>query len=299
MAGYFDPYAVLGVLPDAEGVVITAAYRALAQRYHPDKFTVDQEEAHERMSALNNAYAQVGTPERRAEYDRSRKKSGQASFSDSDTDEFNQAFDTALNKLEERWRIACSVYEDLVTMRARLHRISAALAFSFVTVILETRVFTNRSKLAEAMESNFLSRYFGSNTQVIDYARKLIFANERAAARALNQVVDVLGSDTSSERIISRIDADFQLSDRWKRNNQRAAAKARREAFITELRVYKDFRSARNLCEAFGYIVTEIGQGFFKPICIQIQPPQQELLTFEMKEAFIKWVLDALCAEQQ
>ena len=33
-----DYFAVLGVLPTAEDIVIRAVYRALAQRYHPDRF---------------------------------------------------------------------------------------------------------------------------------------------------------------------------------------------------------------------------------------------------------------------
>jgi DnaJ-class molecular chaperone len=32
-----DYYRILGVLDDAEDIVIKAAYRALAQRYHPDQ----------------------------------------------------------------------------------------------------------------------------------------------------------------------------------------------------------------------------------------------------------------------
>lgn len=32
-----DYYAALGILPDAEVVVVIAAYRALASLYHPDK----------------------------------------------------------------------------------------------------------------------------------------------------------------------------------------------------------------------------------------------------------------------
>jgi molecular chaperone DnaJ len=34
-------YQILGVQPDAEDVVIKAAYRALSQRYHPDKWAGD------------------------------------------------------------------------------------------------------------------------------------------------------------------------------------------------------------------------------------------------------------------
>ena len=32
-----DYYKILGVLDNAEDIVIKAAYRALAQKYHPDK----------------------------------------------------------------------------------------------------------------------------------------------------------------------------------------------------------------------------------------------------------------------
>jgi len=35
-----DHYQILGVIQDAEDIVIKAAYRALAQRYHPDKWAV-------------------------------------------------------------------------------------------------------------------------------------------------------------------------------------------------------------------------------------------------------------------
>jgi len=35
----FDPHAVLGVAPDARPQEISAAYRALARKYHPDHYT--------------------------------------------------------------------------------------------------------------------------------------------------------------------------------------------------------------------------------------------------------------------
>ena len=50
-----DYYAVLGVLPTAEDAVIRAAYKALAQRYHPDRN--DSESAKERMQEINEAYS--------------------------------------------------------------------------------------------------------------------------------------------------------------------------------------------------------------------------------------------------
>lgn len=67
-----DYYAILGVHPTAEDVVIRAAFKALAQRYHPDRFTGSQDEAHRRMSELTKAYEVLADPGRRSKYDRRR-----------------------------------------------------------------------------------------------------------------------------------------------------------------------------------------------------------------------------------
>jgi curved DNA-binding protein CbpA len=63
-----DPYKVLQVDPEAEDEVIQAAYRRLAQKYHPDR--APGTEATERMIALNAAWELIGEPARRAAYDR-------------------------------------------------------------------------------------------------------------------------------------------------------------------------------------------------------------------------------------
>ena len=63
-------YAVLGLLHTAEAVVIKAAYRALAQRYHPDRFAGDASFAKSKMEALNEAYAVLSNPQKREKHDR-------------------------------------------------------------------------------------------------------------------------------------------------------------------------------------------------------------------------------------
>jgi len=68
MSGTVDHYATLQVDPRAELGVIRAAYRTLARRHHPD---VDGG-SHDRMTALNNAWAVLRDPVTRAAYDRQR-----------------------------------------------------------------------------------------------------------------------------------------------------------------------------------------------------------------------------------
>lgn len=66
MAHEPDYYAVLGVAPDSEDIVIQAAYRALMRRYHPDKNP--SKEAQRKTVEINAAYAVLGDPIQRADY---------------------------------------------------------------------------------------------------------------------------------------------------------------------------------------------------------------------------------------
>jgi hypothetical protein len=64
-----DYYATLGVTPLAEDVVIRAAYKALAQRYHPNRYEGTATEAHKRMAEINEAYNILSEPRSRKNYD--------------------------------------------------------------------------------------------------------------------------------------------------------------------------------------------------------------------------------------
>ena len=56
-----DPYKVLGVSPNASDDEIKSAYRALARKYHPDKYAGSDlaELAEEKMKEINAAYDEI------------------------------------------------------------------------------------------------------------------------------------------------------------------------------------------------------------------------------------------------
>jgi len=73
-------YKVLQVDPAAEPEVISKAYKALSLKYHPDRANgIDAAEANRQMQRINQAYAVLGNPERRKEYDRSLIAAGETS----------------------------------------------------------------------------------------------------------------------------------------------------------------------------------------------------------------------------
>jgi curved DNA-binding protein len=67
-----DLYKLLQVDSEADPDVIQAAYRRLAQKFHPD--LAAGPEAAERMVAINGAWEVLGDPVRRLEYDQQREQ---------------------------------------------------------------------------------------------------------------------------------------------------------------------------------------------------------------------------------
>jgi len=68
MDDFKDFYAVLGIAPTAAPEVVRAAYRALAQRHHPDRNASAANDGSV-MAGLNRAYEVLSCPQRRYEYD--------------------------------------------------------------------------------------------------------------------------------------------------------------------------------------------------------------------------------------
>jgi len=64
-----DYYDVLGVSRGADDKAIKKAYRRLAMKYHPDRNPGKQQEANEKFKEINEAFAVLGDPEKRKQYD--------------------------------------------------------------------------------------------------------------------------------------------------------------------------------------------------------------------------------------
>ena len=200
-----DHYAVLGVSPSAEDVVIRAAYRALAQRYHPDKWDGDSKVANERMAEINAAFAVLSDAAKRKDYDSSQSARGFGDpFSRSESEDTEPPYDP----LTDDWELAVSFYPDLRHTEAVLNDLSWRVAAAYRAQLLETQGFEQRSQLAQQIKSDWYRRHFGTNEDIVEFAESLMKDGNRKAALALNKAVRVLGSTVNSERIIEKIAID-------------------------------------------------------------------------------------------
>ena len=70
-----DYYAILGVSIHAEAEVISAAYKALAKKYHPDIYNGKKKHSENIIKEINEAYSQLSNKIKKENYDKEFLKS--------------------------------------------------------------------------------------------------------------------------------------------------------------------------------------------------------------------------------
>lgn len=198
-----DYYRTLGVLDDAEDIVIKAAYRALAQRYHPDRWAGNAAEATRRMSAINEAYAVLSDPEKRRAYDAKRDKTQFREESAEDSSSNTQDI------LKDDWQTACKYFPNLNNLYRQLALISSSLSFTFKLIVLEEKNFTNAKIICQRLESEFLIKYFGKRNDVQSFAKTLLLSGKNEAAKELNKLATVFGAQIPLENIQKEFDIKY------------------------------------------------------------------------------------------
>lgn len=198
-----DYYAALGILPNAELIVIRAAYKALAQKYHPDRAPNDPRAARI-MQAINEAYEILSNEEKRKEYDAAHNEYSDKHEYSEDQEDVYSAFEQAAKSYDDRWQVAVEYFPDLPNISAQLAKTSRNLAFTFKTMILESKQFSKRKEIAKYLEQNFLETYFGKSEVILSFARELIRQSRKDVAKELNKVITILG-DSEPDEIINRL----------------------------------------------------------------------------------------------
>ena len=202
-------YKILGVIPTAEMIVIKAAYRALSQKYHPDKNRDEAEISQQKMQELNEAYSVLSDEIKKKEYDDEFFKDELGDFED----DLFQDQDGQDIQFESDWNEITKYFPDLNEITNQLAKISSRLVSTFKYHLYETKDFDNRQRIAQLIETNYLQKYFGTNEAILNFAKILVLYKFSIAAKKLNRAVNLLGSNSDPSRIIDRILDDMSKDE--------------------------------------------------------------------------------------
>lgn len=279
-----DHYSILGVLPDADPVVIVAVYRALCKKYHPDRWPGGAEEAHAKMVQINLAYGVLSDSEKRADYDRIHAASARGSFEAQDR--ADTGLDDSMYGFERQWSLAVSVHPDLESLRRNLEVISRTLSCSYVACLLETKRFDDRANIARQLEQDFLRRFFGTSPPILAFARNLIMSGQRAAAKRLNEIVNVLGASVSPDVAIDRVIREFPEAGSF----GGSCHSSKLIPLIDKVLKSGGLKDCIELSEAWGFEVKVRAGGWFAEDTVVVTSSVGKTTVHPNKYSFIAWV---------
>lgn len=244
-------YVVLGVMPTAPHAVIRAAYRALCQIYHPDKYEGDKQHGEMLLIEFNEAWAVLSDPAQRLEYDK-RLAEGTNSFDEPSGEMDSTPFKTVLLKVFPDLEAVADYYPDIWDIVAALQVVSRQLAGGYVAALLETKAFKDRLALADVLRDQFFRSYFGKNAEILCFAELLVQHREKEALKELNRAVNLFGVGIEPENVISRIDQKYKIRMKIGERNAEEMKKKKEQlaADLTRQAEQKGIARKRALCDA-------------------------------------------------
>ncbi len=190
-----DHYQTLGLARHAEPAVVKAAYRAMASLYHPDRNPAP--DAIERIQRINTAHDVLSDPVRRRAYDANLVGESLPTSTSTDPDE--------PDPLAERWQIAAGFFPEIRRHYNLLQRLSPRVGDDFRLYLLHHQHYAEADALAARLRSEFLTRHFGTDAALQDYAEQLVLAREIDAARFVGRIVSVLGSSVTADSVREKV----------------------------------------------------------------------------------------------
>jgi curved DNA-binding protein CbpA len=286
-----DYYRILGVLDDAEDIVIRAAYKVLAQKYHPDKWKGDKAEATRRMSDINEAYGVLSDTAKRKQYDSTRDKAEYQE--DSEEDEWNN-YDSSL---VEAWDIGIEFFPELNAEYEKLKRMNLQLANTFKLKLIENKCFDEGVKISVNMQQEFLTRYFGSDNKITKFAQSLINSNYKDTLKYLNKVINIMGQSVKAEVVINKVLEKYPIELNLMRPELLSLANEIQNYYHQDLTIfYKVLPEKCILLLNLFFINVEVNKNFnnfqFDQNGVSMSFDKSAFINY-VKERFVKRVLDA------
>ena len=200
--GSLNPYAILGLPFGADFDLVKAIYKSMVKIYHPDTFVGDKKFAAQRLIELNAAFEFLSDPKKKKAYDTS--INSKEAEEDTDFTETDNSFDDETSSLMESWEFACEYHPEIPGFYNDLKKLNKRSAFAFMAILVEQKLYADAKKIANYLETKFLTSAFGDDEAVRAIGKAALLANEKQYALELNHTLKKLGY-SSVEQILTKL----------------------------------------------------------------------------------------------
>lgn len=118
----------------------------------------------------------------------------------------------SVDDYKDDWKFAVEYFPELDKMLNDIANISPSLSIVFQSTILKHKNFDEADSIQEHLVGAFLKRFFGSSSEIQDFARTLLLNKELRAAKELNRAIKIFGTQIDPVPIISKIRDKHNLS---------------------------------------------------------------------------------------
>ena len=190
-------YDCLHVSQNADTAVISAAFKTLAKKFHPDVAKGDPEDTEKKFKEINEAYQVLSDPELRQKYD-------DEELATSNSKKQEEADD---RQVLDGWDIVEEYYPDLEEYRIILSNLNEWLALAFQYLLLDLKEFELGENLYESLYNNYMIDRFGESKLARELGEYLLYNDFFELADELERQIQVLGPD-HSRSIVKKIKVD-------------------------------------------------------------------------------------------
>jgi hypothetical protein len=199
-------YEVLGVNIKAEAIVIRSAYKAMVQKYHPDK-AVGQKQIDkylEKTKLINEAYNVLSDEAKRQKYDeelsnnKSEKNLNNEGFKkDNDSSSKKQS-----NQSSDDWETVIKYFPDVNTYYNELEEISEVLAGEFKLYILNEKEFKKAKDFYEKLKKRFFYDVFGNYKECQYFGLWLLKNKKKELFLEFREIFCLMSKSIDSKELI-------------------------------------------------------------------------------------------------
>ena len=218
-----DYYSILGVLKNAELLVIKAAHKAMLKIYHPDRYKGGKAEGTRITQKINEAYTTLKDPKLRIKYDKTFHYNNSESKNESTTN-------NTRDSINEQWNFITKYQPEIVKLEQNLKKISPEEAEVFKIEIIQHKQFAHAKKIATALENQYLTKHFGKDSEIREFARFLLFSNKRNVAKELNKAVTMFEDKIELDSVIQQIKLRFSIYFKSTKEKEKLEALRRENA---------------------------------------------------------------------